>query len=54
MTLEGNPRVLSQFGSNVFPHPLETKPDSPTDSNVSRESTHNIKVLLMLQLLIEK
>ena len=28
MTLEGNPGVLSQFESHVFPYPLEIRPDS--------------------------
>ena len=28
LTLEGNPRVLSQFESHEFPHPLKIRPDS--------------------------
>ena len=28
LTLEGNPDVLSQFKSHVYPHPLEIRPDS--------------------------
>ena len=28
LTLEGNPDVLPQFKSHVFPHPLEIGPDS--------------------------
>ena len=28
LTLEGNPGVLSQFKSHVYPHRLEIRPDS--------------------------
>ena len=38
LTLEGNPGALSQFESNVFPHPLEIRPDFLAPIRISAEN----------------
>ena len=38
LTLEGNPDVLSQFKSHVYPHPLEIRPDSLVPIQMSAEN----------------
>ena len=38
LTLEGNPGILSQCESHVFPHPLKIRPDSFASIGMSAEN----------------
>ena len=44
LTLEGNPGVLSQFESHVFPHPLKIRPDSLAPIQMSAENQLTTKM----------